>query len=154
MLQFNLILPVDPAGGLQLSSAGAIGKMASAAEAAGFTGLCLTEHPFPSERWLATLDGHHALDPFVGLAFAAASTSTTRLMTYLCVLPYRNPFLTAKSAMSLHVLSGGRLALGIGAGYLEDEFAALGVDFAERNEAFSTKVSLPCERHGQRAMSS
>ena len=141
MLQFNLILPVDPAGGLQLSSAGAIGKMATAAEAAGFTGLCLTEHPFPSERWLATLDGHHALDPFVGLAFAAAATSTTRLMTYLCVLPYRNPFLTAKSAMSLHVLSGGRLALGIGAGYLEDEFAALGVDFAERNELFDESLA-------------
>jgi probable F420-dependent oxidoreductase len=50
------------------------------------------------------------------------------------VLPYRNPFLTAKAVTSLDVLSGGRVILGVGAGYLEAEFKALGVDFSERNE--------------------
>ena len=57
-----------------------------------------------------------------------------RLFTNLCVVPYRNPFLVAKAAMTLDVLSGGRLTLGVGAGYLEPEFRALGVDFDERNE--------------------
>ena len=57
-----------------------------------------------------------------------------RVQTHLCVLPYRNPFLTAKAVASLDVLSAGRLILGVGAGYLEAEFEALGVDFAERNE--------------------
>ena len=50
------------------------------------------------------------------------------------MLPYRNPFLTAKSVVSLDVLSGGRVILGVAAGYLEPEFDALGVDYAERNE--------------------
>ena len=57
-----------------------------------------------------------------------------RLFTNLCVVPYRNPFLVAKAALTLDVLSGGRLTLGVGAGYLEPEFRALGVDFEERNE--------------------
>ena len=57
-----------------------------------------------------------------------------RLFTNLCVVPYRNPFLVAKAALTLDVLSGGRLTLGVGAGYLEAEFRALGVDFEERNE--------------------
>jgi probable F420-dependent oxidoreductase len=78
--------------------------------------------------------GHQALDPFVALSFAAAATTSLRLQTHLCVLPYRNPFLTAKAVASLDVLSGGRVILGVGAGHLEPEFAALGVDFAERNE--------------------
>jgi probable F420-dependent oxidoreductase len=99
----------------------------------------VTEHPFPVDDWLAT-GGHHALDPFVALSFAAAATTRVRLFTYLCVLPYRNPFLTAKAAASLDVLSGGRLDLGVGAGYLEGEFAALGVDFSERNELFDEAI--------------
>ena len=52
----------------------------------------------------------------------------------MLVLPYRNPFLVAKAAATLDVLSGGRVTLGVAAGYLESEFAALGVPFAERNE--------------------
>ncbi len=87
----------------------------------------------PDDRWLAG-GGHHALDPFVALSFAAAATSTIRLQTQVAVLAYRNPFLTAKAAASLDVLSGGRLILGVAAGYLKGEFAALGVDFEQRNE--------------------
>ena len=53
--------------------------------------------------------GHHALDPWVPLSFAAAATTTIGLQTHILVLPYRNPFLTAKSVVSLDVLSGGRV---------------------------------------------
>ena len=63
-----------------------------------------------------------------------SATTSVRLFTNLCVVPYRNPFLVAKAALTLDVLSGGRLTLGVGAGYLEPEFRALGVDFEERNE--------------------
>ncbi len=78
--------------------------------------------------------GHHALDPFVALSFVAAATERIRLLTFIYVVTYRNPFLSAKAAATLDVLSGGRFVFGLAAGYLEPEFAALGVPFAERDE--------------------
>jgi probable F420-dependent oxidoreductase len=111
----------------------AVAEMARAAEAAGFDAVFVTDHPFPDDAWLAG-GGHHALDPLVALAYAAAATTTIGLHTNLFVLAYRNPFLAAKGIASLDRLSGGRVILGIGAGYLEPEFDALGVDFAERND--------------------
>jgi probable F420-dependent oxidoreductase len=57
------------------------------------------------------------------------------------VLPYRNPFLAAKAALTLDVLSQGRLLFGVGAGYLEPEFRALGVDFDERNELLDEGIA-------------
>ena len=101
----------------------------------------VTEHPFPEDEWMRS-GGHHALDPFVALSFAAAATSTINVMTFLCVVPYRNPFLTAKAALSVHVLSGERLILGVGAGYLKPEFDALGVDFDERNELTDEAIDV------------
>jgi len=117
----------------ELASAAAIAEVSVAAEGAGFDAAFVTEHPFPGDRWLAS-GGHHALNAFVALSFAAAATSTIRLLTYLAIPAYRNPFLLAKSVSTLDALSGGRVVLGIGAGYLEDEFAALGVAFDERND--------------------
>lgn len=114
-------------------SAAAVAEMARAAEDAAFDACFVTDHPAPPARWLAA-GGHHALDPFVALSFAAAATTRLRLQTNVLVLPYRNPFLTAKAAATLDVLSGGRLILGVAAGYLEGEFRALGVPFDERNE--------------------
>jgi probable F420-dependent oxidoreductase len=111
----------------------AIVEMASAAEAAGFDAVFVTEHPIPGDAWLAS-GGHHALDPFVVLSVVAAATTRLRLHTNLVIAAYRNPYLLAKTIASLDVVSGGRLIAGIGTGYLEAEFAALGVDFAERNE--------------------
>ncbi|HEX3461105.1 MAG TPA: LLM class F420-dependent oxidoreductase [Acidimicrobiales bacterium] len=110
----------------------AIGELARAAEAAGFDAVYTTEHPFPGDTWLAH-GGHHALDPMVALSFAAAATTSLRLHTNLFVPAYRNPFLAAKAVASLDVLSTGRVILGIGAGYLQPEFEALGVPFEERN---------------------
>src|SRR5438552_2928572 len=86
----------------------AIGEYAAAAEKAGFDAVSVTEHPIPNERWLGA-GGHNAFDPFVELSFAAAATSRLRLLTNITVVPYRNPFLLAKSAASLDRLSKGRL---------------------------------------------
>jgi len=113
-------------------AAGPVTDVARAAETAGWLGLAFTEHPAPSARWLAS-GGHQTLDPFVALANAAAVTTELRLLTYLTVAPYRNPALLAKTAATVDAVSGGRFVLGIGAGYLKSEFAALGVDFDERN---------------------
>jgi probable F420-dependent oxidoreductase len=70
----------------------------------------------------------------VSLTAAAAATRSLLLHTNILVLPYRNPFLTAKSVASLDVVSGGRVIMGVAAGYLEGEYAALGADFGDRNE--------------------
>ncbi len=134
-MRFAVQLPTDAVeAGDELLSAAAIAEMARAAEAAGFDAVSVTDHPMPPARWVAA-GGHHSLDPFVALSFAAAATERLRLLTHVLVLPYRNPFLVAKAAATLDVLSGGRLLLGVAAGYLEGEFAALGADFAARNES-------------------
>lgn len=73
-----------------------------------------------------------ALEPFTLLTFMAATTTTLRLGTGICVLPQRNPAQTAKQAADLDVLSGGRLDFGIGTGWLAEEFQALGVPFERR----------------------
>jgi probable F420-dependent oxidoreductase len=126
--------------GSEFVSQEAIAEISQAAESAGFDAVFVTEHTFPEDEWMQT-GGHHALDPFVALSFAAAATTTIKVFTYLAVLPYRNPFLTAKAVTSLDVLSGGRVILGVGAGYLEAEFNALGVDFAERNELCDESIT-------------
>jgi probable F420-dependent oxidoreductase len=119
--------------GDEFVSGDAIGELAVAAEKAGFDAVSVTDHPFPADKWLAR-GGHHAVDPFSSLAFAAAATTTLRLHTNLLVLPYRNPWLAAHQVATLDRLSGGRVVLGVGVGYLKPEFAALGVDFEGRNE--------------------
>jgi probable F420-dependent oxidoreductase len=134
-MRFSGQIPTDQVTrGAELLGAPAIGELAHALEEAGFDAGYMTEHPFPPEAWLRA-GGHHALDPFVGLAAAAGATWRLRLHTNILVLPYRNPFLLAKAAASLDVISGGRLILGVGAGYLQGEFGALGADFERRNQS-------------------
>ena len=119
----------------ELVSGHGIGAVAAAAEAAGFHGFGFTDHPAPSQRWLEA-GGHDALDPFVAMGFAAARTTTLRMIPNSVVLPYRNPFVVAKAGATLDLLSDGRFTLAVGAGYLKGEYAALGVAHAERNELF------------------
>jgi len=110
-------------------------RVVIAAEEAGFDAIAFTEHPAPSAKWMAA-GGHDSLDPMTALASCAALTRRVRLQPYLTVLPYRNPFLAAKQATTLDIVSGGRLTMAVGVGYLRSEFAALGVDFEERNVLF------------------
>ncbi len=139
-MRFSLQLPTDRvAAGDEFVGARAIAEMARTAESAGFDAAFVTDHPFPNDRWLAS-GGHHALDPFVALSFVAAATERLRVQTNITVLGYRNPFLLAKAAASLDVLSGGRLILGVAAGYLKREFQALGADFEARNEVADESV--------------
>lgn len=133
-MKFSLQLPTDRVEQLdQFGTAEAIAEIAAATEAAGYDACFVTEHPFPTDEWLGS-GGHHALDPFVSLAIAASTTRSLLLHTNILVLAYRNPFLTAKAIASLDAISGGRVIVGAGAGYLEGEFAALGADFANRND--------------------
>ena len=133
-MKFSVSLPTDRIDrAAEFVTQTAIAEIARAAEDAGYDACFVTDHPFPPHRWLYG-GGHHALDPFVALSFAAAATSRLRLQTHILVLPYRNPFLVAKSVLSLDVLSGGRVILGVAAGYLKGEFAALGADFEARQE--------------------
>lgn len=118
-----------------------IATVAAAAEAAGFHGFGFTDHPAPTQRWLES-GGHDAVDPFVAMGFAAAHTTTLRLIPNIVVLPYRNPFVVAKSGATLDLLSGGRFTLAVGLGYLKREFAALGVDFDERGQLFDEALEV------------
>ena len=129
--------PYDPV----LTDGATIGTLARAAERAGFAACYVTDHPAPPQRW-RNAGGHDAFDPFVVLAFAAATTTDLRLLTNLAVVPYRNPFLLANTVASLDRLSCGRVTLGTGTGYLRREFDALGVPFDDRNDRFDEFLDL------------
>lgn len=129
--------------------AGPLGEVAVTAERCGFDGFSFSEHPAPGARWLGS-GGHQTLDPFVALGYVAAATERLRLLTYLAVAPYRNPFLLAKAAATLDKLSGGRMVLGLGTGYQKTEFHALGVDMEERNALFDEALdALPLHWSGE-----
>lgn len=123
----------------ELVTGAGIAQVAKAAEAAGFGGFGFTDHPAPSQRWLEA-GGHDALDPFVAMSYAAAHTTTLRLIPNVVVLPYRNPFVVAKAGATLDLVSGGRFTLAVGVGYLKREFTALGVDFDERAALFEESL--------------
>lgn len=131
-ISFSLELPTQHVDAPdEFVTAAAIADIARAAETAGYAAVHVTDHPAPDAKWLDH-GGHHALDPFVALSFAAAATEAVRLLTNVYIAAYRNPFLGAKSIHSLQVLSGERLIIGTAAGYLKPEFRALGVDFDSR----------------------
>jgi probable F420-dependent oxidoreductase len=127
----------DPA---LLTRAG-VTRVVRAADELGYDALALTEHPAPSLRWLEA-GGHETLDLTSALAFFAAATERIRLMTYLLVLPYHNPFAAAKALTTIDLLSDGRLTVVAGTGYLKAEYRTLGVDFDARNERFEEALEV------------
>ena len=117
--------------------------VARRAEALGFESVWVPEHlVFPPQfasKYPYSADGvppvttdMPLLDPLMILAHLAAVTSTIRLGTNVYVLPLRHPIVTARLAVTLDVLSRGRLSLGIGVGWLAEEFRAVGIDFDTR----------------------
>jgi probable F420-dependent oxidoreductase len=118
-----------------MSRPGAVVQAARAAEAAGFDSVWAGEHlvlPDPQVPPSPMAPQDPALDSLLALTWAAAHTTTIRLATGIVILPQRNPVVLAKQVATLDVLSGGRVMLGVGAGYLEPEFRAVGANFAER----------------------
>jgi probable F420-dependent oxidoreductase len=112
-----------------------LAEAARAAEAAGFDSVWAGEHivlPDPQVPPSPMAPQDPALDSLLALTWAAAHTATIRLATGIVIVPQRNPVVLAKQVATLDVLSGGRVILGVGAGYLEPEFRAVGADFSER----------------------
>ena len=131
------------------AQADALSRVAAAAENAGFESLWTGEHvvlPDPQAPPSPVPPQFPFLDPAVALAFAGAHTKKILLATGVIVLPQRNPLVLAKELASVDVLSGGRLVFGVGTGYLEPEFRALGVSFehkgARTNEFIEAIVAL------------
>jgi probable F420-dependent oxidoreductase len=109
--------------------------VATLAEELGYDSVWAGEHVVvPSPRVPPSLlePTTRMMDPLVTLAFLASATSRLTLAAGLIVLPQRHPLVLAKEAATLDVLSGGRLLLGIGTGYVEPEFEALGIPFGDR----------------------
>lgn len=118
-------------------------RLAIAAETAGFEALLTVEHvvwpttyasayPYSPSGRLPGGPETDLPDPIVWMANVAAVTSTLRLMTGVLVLPQRNPLIVAKQMATLDALSLGRIELGIGVGWLAEEFEALNVPFSGR----------------------
>jgi probable F420-dependent oxidoreductase len=110
-------------------------EVATRAEALGYGSLWCGEHvilPDPRVPPSPLAPDAPILDPLIALAHLAAVTTGVGLGTGIVILPQRNPVVLAKELASLDVVSAGRLVLGIGVGYLEPEFAAIGVPFADR----------------------
>lgn len=116
-------------------------EFARTAERCGYDAVALTEHPAPSARWLDA-GGHDALDVFTALGCFAAVTERVKLMPYVLVPPFRNPVMAAKQIATLDVVSGGRAVIPVGTGYLRSEAAALGSDFARRNQLLDEAIGV------------
>ena len=140
-MRFSCSLPLDEPAPGECHTLEAISRMVRAIADAGIDGVFVTDHPAPSARWLDG-GGHATLDPFVALTVAATASATVQLHTHILVLAYRNPFVVAKAAASLDALSGGRLIMGIGTGYLKPEYAALGVAFEDRGEITDESIRV------------
>jgi len=118
-------------------------RLARAAEGAGFESIWTVDHvvvprgyrsayPYDPSGRLPSGEGTVFPDPLIWLAYVAAATSTLRLGTGILIVPQRNALVLAKELATLDSLSGGRMVLGAGIGWLEEEFEALGVPFAGR----------------------
>ncbi|MEC8819791.1 MAG: LLM class F420-dependent oxidoreductase, partial [Pseudomonadota bacterium] len=109
--------------------------VAQHAETNGFESLWTGEHvvlPDPQQPPSPAPPQTAMTHPSTALAYLAAVTTRIKLATGITLIAQRNPVVLAKEMASLDILSGGRLIFGIGAGYLHQEFSALGVDFASR----------------------
>lgn len=135
--------------GLMFANAGPFGlpdlarSLAQSAEACGFESLWTVEHvvvpagyqsryPYAASGRMPGPEEMAIPDPLIWLAYAAAATRSIRLATGVLILPQRHPLYLAKELATLDQLSGGRVTLGVGIGWLREEFDALGLAFEER----------------------
>src|SRR5438552_16285534 len=126
----------------QTATPEALETLVKRGESLGFASVMIADHlVFPvtiKSRYPYTVSGDFpgkgdVLDQLSLMAFVAAKTERLRLVTSVMILPYRNPVLTAKALATIDVLSRGRVTVGVGVGWLEEEFQALGAaDFKRR----------------------
>lgn len=141
--------------GIQLSGLGArhYPDVAAIAEEHGFDSLWIPEHLiFPAEmppKYLYTPDGYPPMqsdtptfDPFVVLGAVASRTERIKLGTGVFILPLRHPIMVARSVVTLDRMSGGRVLLGIGVGWMPDEFEIVGASFANRGRRTDEMIGL------------
>lgn len=124
------------------AQSGDLAEVARQVEALGYDSLWIPEHPviplnrttpFPASRDGQIPDHYHRwADPFIALTVAATVTKTIKLGTGICLLPERDPLITAKVVASLDLYSGGRVLLGVGAGWLKEETEMMGTRFGLR----------------------
>ncbi len=138
-MKFGMIF----ANTMQFAGRDGLVTLAQGAEAAGFESLWTVEHviypdgygssyPYDDSGKMAMAADTDLPDPLIWLTWVAAVTERIHLGTGILILPQRNPVVLAKELSTLDSLSGGRMELGIGVGWLEEEFDALGVPFAGR----------------------
>jgi probable F420-dependent oxidoreductase len=125
--------------------------MGRAAEGAGFDSVWTVEHvlvpegyeseyPYDPSGRMPLAESIDLPDPLVWLTWVAAHTERLKVGTGILIVPQRPAAVTAKEAATLHLLSGGRLLLGVGAGWLAEEFAALGVPFERRGKRLEAYI--------------
>jgi len=126
--------------------------LAQLAESVGYESVWTFEHvivpldykskyPYSESGKMGGEPENNFIDPLIALSYVAASTKTIRLGTGVNILSQANPLYVAKQTASLDMLSGGRFMLGVGIGWLEEEFNALGVPFEKRGARFDDYVA-------------
>jgi probable F420-dependent oxidoreductase len=131
MVQFSFRPPNADYLGFQATPEGII-QTACKAEELGFDAVLVNDHIIVDGTPRVLSSWGNTYDPLMVLSYVAARTTRIRLGTSVLIMPYRNPVATAKMIATLDQMSGGRVIAGVGAGWNEAEFAALGVPFHER----------------------
>jgi probable F420-dependent oxidoreductase len=125
-----------------------LGRVAERAEALGYDTVWFSDHlviptevksfyPYDPSGRMPFNPAEPYWEPLTVIGYVAGRTSRLRLGTSVLILPYRNPVVTAKMLATLDVLSNGRITLGAGVGWMEEEFKALGLDTYSRRGAYS-----------------
>ena len=129
------------------SDTGALRDYVQGVEQLGYAHIRAADHVLGADASQYELEGpytHHAIfrEPFVMFGYAAAVTSRIKLMTSVLILSQRQTALVAKQAAEVDLLSGGRFELGVGSGWNEVEYEALGVDFATRGSRIEEQIGV------------
>lgn len=144
-LSYGMQLPVQSQSTIYAepweAAAGAedLAEIARAADRAGFAYLATCDHVAIPRR-LADAMSTVWYDPVATLAFLAGITERVLLLSHVAVVGLRHPLVSAKQYATLDHLSGGRLILGVGAGHVQEEFEALGIDFAARGPVLDETI--------------
>jgi probable F420-dependent oxidoreductase len=148
-MEYGITLP----GAGPLATSEALMAVATLAESLGFTSVWVTDHiaipehstsayPYRDDRKPPWPPNIPYLDAFTALTWVGAVTRTVRLGTSVLVLPLRPPLIVAKAIATLDHLSGGRMLLGVGAGWLREEFDLLGQPFENRGRRMKEAIRI------------